>query len=181
MFISSYGTHLPWILVNEACLKNQEGLSRCLGRVSDQIYIMVDNTYIVAVSRGYDTCFSVKACDGLYQLLKSIGSDWNTIWVSIDRVDFNSWYNPSQAYTEKPGWPQQCVHLALGTLVIMNWHLCPIPHPKCDSSPHYVTRGHIEFAPHTLRCQTKVLIFSIQSIDVVIVSVGISQQLDCLS
>ncbi len=41
----------------------------------------------VAVSRGYDTCFSVKACDGLYQLIKSIGSDWNTIWVSIDRVD----------------------------------------------------------------------------------------------
>ncbi len=29
----------------------------------------------VAVSRGYDTCFSVKACHGLYQLVKSIGSD----------------------------------------------------------------------------------------------------------
>ena len=41
----------------------------------------------VAVSRGCDTRFSVRACDGLYQLLKSIGSDWNTITVSIDRVD----------------------------------------------------------------------------------------------
>ncbi len=29
---------------------------------------------VVAVSRGYDTCFSVKACDGLCQLLKSTGS-----------------------------------------------------------------------------------------------------------
>ncbi len=29
----------------------------------------------VAVSRGYDTCFMVKACDGLYQLIKSIGLD----------------------------------------------------------------------------------------------------------
>ena len=29
----------------------------------------------VAVSRGYKTCFSVKACDGLCQLLKSAGSD----------------------------------------------------------------------------------------------------------
>ena len=28
----------------------------------------------IAVSRGYDTCFSVKACDGLCQLLKSTGS-----------------------------------------------------------------------------------------------------------
>ena len=28
----------------------------------------------VAVSRVYDTCFSVKACDGLCQLLKSTGS-----------------------------------------------------------------------------------------------------------
>ncbi len=37
----------------------------------------------VAVSRGYDACFSIKACDGLYQLLKSIGSDWNTIAVFI--------------------------------------------------------------------------------------------------
>ncbi len=41
----------------------------------------------VVVSCGYDTCFSVQACDGLYQLIKSIGSDWKTIWVSIDRVD----------------------------------------------------------------------------------------------
>ncbi len=31
--------------------------------------------------------FSVKACDGLCQLLKSTGSGWNTIKVSIDRVD----------------------------------------------------------------------------------------------
>ena len=29
---------------------------------------------IVAVSRGYDTCFSVKASDGLYQLIKSTRS-----------------------------------------------------------------------------------------------------------
>ncbi len=29
----------------------------------------------VAVSRGYDTCFTVKACDGLYQLIKSMGLD----------------------------------------------------------------------------------------------------------
>ncbi len=41
----------------------------------------------VAVSRGYDTCFMVKACDGLYQLIKSMGLDWNTICVSVDRVD----------------------------------------------------------------------------------------------
>ncbi len=41
----------------------------------------------VAVSRRYDTCFSVKACDGLCQLLKSTGSGWNTKRVSIDRVD----------------------------------------------------------------------------------------------
>ncbi len=32
----------------------------------------------VAVSCGYDTCFTVKACDGLYQLIQSIGSHWNT-------------------------------------------------------------------------------------------------------
>ncbi len=42
---------------------------------------------IVAVSRGYDTCFSVKACDKLWQLLKSTASGWNTIRVSMDRVD----------------------------------------------------------------------------------------------
>ncbi len=42
---------------------------------------------IVAVSCGYDTCFSVKACDGLHQLLKFIGSDWNTNGVKIDCVD----------------------------------------------------------------------------------------------
>ncbi len=43
--------------------------------------------YPVAVSRGYDTCFSGKACDGLCQLLKSTESGWNTIRVSTDRVD----------------------------------------------------------------------------------------------
>ena len=32
-------------------------------------------TRLVAVSRGYDTCFTVKASDGLYQLIKSIGLD----------------------------------------------------------------------------------------------------------
>ncbi len=36
----------------------------------------------VAVSRGYDTCY-----DGSCQLLKSTGSGWNTLRVSIDRVD----------------------------------------------------------------------------------------------
>ena len=29
----------------------------------------------VAVSRGYDTCFAVKACDRLYQLIKSMRLD----------------------------------------------------------------------------------------------------------
>ncbi len=32
----------------------------------------------VVVSRGYDTCFAVKACDGLYQLTKSMDFDRNT-------------------------------------------------------------------------------------------------------
>ncbi len=39
----------------------------------------------VAVSRGYDACY--KAYDGLYQLIKSMRLDWNTIWVSIDHMD----------------------------------------------------------------------------------------------
>ncbi len=30
---------------------------------------------VVAVSLGYDTCFAVRACDGLYQLIKSMGLD----------------------------------------------------------------------------------------------------------
>ncbi len=50
-------------------------------------YIILQSVPSVAVSCGYDTCFSVKACDGLYQLIKSIGMDWNTIGVSVNRVD----------------------------------------------------------------------------------------------
>ena len=42
---------------------------------------------LIAVNRGYDTCFSVQACHGLYKLIKSMRSDWDTIRVSIDRVD----------------------------------------------------------------------------------------------
>ncbi len=57
------------------------------GCYQSEVFVCVLVTRGVAVSRVYDTCFSVKACDGLYQLLKSIGSGWNTIWVSIDRVD----------------------------------------------------------------------------------------------
>ena len=35
-----------------------------------------DKTMVsVAVSRGYDTCFAVKTCDGLYQLIKSMELD----------------------------------------------------------------------------------------------------------
>ncbi len=41
-------------------------------------YIMISvfglrGTQVVAVSHGYDTCFSGKACDGLCRLLKSTG------------------------------------------------------------------------------------------------------------
>ncbi len=48
---------------------------------------MPGSIHCVAVSRGYDTCFSGKACDGLCRLLKSTGLGWNAIRVSIDRVD----------------------------------------------------------------------------------------------
>ena len=36
------------------------------------MYICVRGAPIVAVSCGYDTCFAVKACDGLYHLTKSM-------------------------------------------------------------------------------------------------------------
>ena len=39
------------------------------------ILVWIIDSNAVAVSHGYDACFSVKACDGLYQLIKSIGMD----------------------------------------------------------------------------------------------------------
>ncbi len=62
------------------------------------IYLYGNSGLGVVVSRGYDICFSVKACDGLYQLLKSTRSGWNTIRVSIDRVDLK-WNSPHRQVT----------------------------------------------------------------------------------
>ncbi len=52
---------------------------------SDPLSIMLI-IHVVAVSCGYDTCFAVRACDGLLPPNKNHGSGWNTVWVSIDRI-----------------------------------------------------------------------------------------------
>ena len=42
-------------------------------QVANRPSATLHNILVVAVSRGYDTCFSGKACDGLCLLLKSTG------------------------------------------------------------------------------------------------------------
>ena len=84
----------------------------------------------VAVSCGYDTCFSVKACDGLCRLLKSTGLSWNTIRVSIDGVNLcQTHYKQVPDFSRAPGsgqttWASSSPQVpAFGSIWVLLWLL----------------------------------------------------------
>ncbi len=92
-------------------------------------------------------------CDGLYQLLKSIGSDWNTIGVSIDCVDLCQTHckqvpdfsRPSRRKYHTPS-SYLRVNMGCALVTLFQVHSLYVPtNDRCGSPPGIIVADTLSF------------------------------------